>query len=94
MRMFLTLSIFALLFLHNICVNTIREYFLQTGASGHCDVMINGTKSVFVKSHEGAGLFEGLSSYEANQNCEITYNAEAGLMILFAFYELYANQNT
>ena len=79
MQTLLHLTIFIIISLDITCLGSIPEYFLHDGGSGHCGQTIDSTQSVFVKSHDGAGLFDGLSSYTANQNCEVTYNAETGI---------------
>ena len=52
----------------------------MSGPSGNCGETATSS-SAYVKSHEGAGLLGGLASYTANQDCEITYNAGAGLIL-------------
>ena len=61
-----------------VCTSVIDEYILQEGSEGHCGQNIVNKASVVIRSHIGAGLFGGISSYPADQQCAVTFQAGNG----------------
>ncbi|XP_045170317.2 uncharacterized protein LOC123532795 [Mercenaria mercenaria] len=82
--------IISLYFQKCACKTILDEYFLQEGSLGHCGQNIVNTPSVIFRSHVGAGLFGGLNSYKADQQCAVTFQTENGHKILmqFTFFDL------
>ncbi|KAL4221879.1 Suppressor of tumorigenicity 14 protein [Mactra antiquata] len=68
----------------------LSEYVLDDGVASNCNEDITNKVSVILLSQPGAGLFGGLTSHKADQNCSVTFEVEDGNKILlqFPFFDL------
>lgn len=68
-------------------ISLLDEYILEAGGiESDCGTDITGKQSVILLSQPGAGLFGGLTSYKADQNCAIIFEADTGILISLNYY--------